>query len=135
MKLFTTRTRARYAETDTSGIVYYGSYLLYFEVGRIEMFRQLALPYDAALPIVETHCRYRAPAHFDELLEVQSFVRELRSKGFSIGCEVRRVEGDGALTLLAEGYTAMVTVDEQRRPVPLPARYRDALSAARDGEA
>jgi acyl-CoA thioester hydrolase len=60
MKIFTTRVRARYADTDTSGIVYYASYFLYFETGRFEMFRELGLPYDHRLPIVETACRYRA---------------------------------------------------------------------------
>jgi acyl-CoA thioester hydrolase len=129
-KLFTTRTRVRYAETDASGIVYYASYLLYFELGRIEMFRELGLPYDARLPIVETLCRYRAPARFDDLLEIQSFVAEIRSKGFCIGGRVHRVGEAGELELLAEGHTAMVTTDDERHAVPLPPRFRQALAGA-----
>lgn len=125
--IFRHRTRARYAETDASGIVYYNSYFVYFELGRIEMFRQLGLPYDWRLPIAETHCRFRSPARFDDLLEIHSFVAELRSKGFRIGHRVHRVEPQDALTLLADGFTAMVTVGEDRRPAPLPAAFRTAF--------
>lgn len=128
MKLFKTRTRARYADTDTSGIVYYASYFLYFETGRVEMFRELGLPYDYHLPIVETACRYRAPARFDDLLEVHSFVEEVRSKGFRIGHRVHRVSDDGSLELLVEGHTAMVTVGEDRKAVPVPEAFRAAFA-------
>lgn len=124
---FRTRTRVRYADTDASGIVYYASYFLYFETGRVEMFRELGLPYDYHLPIVETACRYRAPARFDDLVEVHSFVAEVRSKGFRIGHEVHRVRDDGSLELLVEGHTSMVTVGEDRKPVPLPERYARAF--------
>ena len=117
----------RYAETDATGIAYYASYFLYFEVGRIEMFRELGLPYDARLPIADTACRYRASARFDEVLEVQSFVEELRSKGFRIGCQVFRVKDDGDLELLVEGHTSMVTAGDDGRPVPLPENFRTAL--------
>jgi acyl-CoA thioester hydrolase len=128
MKRYKTRTRVRYAETDATGIAYYASYFLYFEVGRIEMFRELGLPYDARLPIAETTCRYRASARFDELLEIQSFVAELRSKGFRIGCEVYRVKDDGELELLVEGHTSMVTVGDDGKPAPLPEEFRAAFS-------
>lgn len=127
MKVFTTRTRARYADTDASGIVYYASYLLYFETGRVEMFRELGLPYDYHLPIVETACRYRAPARFDDLLEIHSFVAALRTRGFRIGHRVHRVKPDGELELLVEGHTAMVTVGEDRRPVDLPPEFVEAF--------
>lgn len=129
-RLFTARTRVRYAETDASGIVYYANYFIYFEIGRLAMFQALNLPYDYHLPIADTRCQYRAPARFDDLLEVHSIVEELRRCGFRIGHRVHRVEADGTLSLLAQGYTAMVTTDEERHPIPLPPRYRDALEAA-----
>lgn len=119
---FTTDTRVRYAETDASGIVYYANYFIYFELGRLEMFRQLGLPYDRRLPIVETRCRYHASAHFEDLLVVRSRLGEVRSKGFRIDHEVRRGE-----ELLVEGHTAMVTAGDDGRPVPLPERFRRAF--------
>ncbi len=124
----TTRTRVRYAETDATGIVYYANYFIYFELGRLEMFRELGLPYDRHLPIVETTCRYRASAEFDDVLEIRSHVGELRSKGFRIDHEVHRVDdASGTLTLLVEGSTAMVTADDDGRPVPLPPAFRRAF--------
>ena len=56
MTPFLTRVRARYCETDAAGVVYYGSFFHYFEVGKMEMFRELALPYRYDIPILETHC-------------------------------------------------------------------------------
>ncbi|MBI5498693.1 MAG: acyl-CoA thioesterase [Deltaproteobacteria bacterium] len=126
-KVFTTRFRARYAETDATGIVYYNQYFVYLEVGRIEMFRELGLTYDRHLPIVETGCRYHASAVFDDLLEVETFVEEVRAKRFRLGGKVFRIGGDGSRTVLVEGFCAMVTVGDDNRPVPLPPAFRAAF--------
>ncbi len=128
MKRFSTTLRARYAETDTSGIVYYNNYFVYFEVGRVEMFRELGLPYDRRLPIVEARCRYHASAQFDDRLEVQTFVEEVRTRAFRIGSRVYRLPpGGGEPQLLVEGHVAMATVDDQGALIPLPAAFREAF--------
>lgn len=128
MKKYETTTRVRYAETDATGIVYYNNYFIYFEVGRIEMFRELGLPYDYRLPIVETHCRYHASAKFDDELTIQTFVEEVRTKGFRLGARVYRNSREGGEPLLlVEGYTAMVTTDEAGTPRPLPPEFRAAF--------
>ncbi|MBI5490160.1 MAG: acyl-CoA thioesterase [Deltaproteobacteria bacterium] len=132
-KVFTTRFRARYAETDATGIVYYNQYFVYLEVGRIEMFRELGLTYDRHLPIVETGCRYQASAVFDDLLEVETFVEEVRAKGFRLGGRVFRVGGDGTRTLLVEGFCVMVTVGDDNRPVPLPPAFHAAFGEPEAG--
>ncbi len=131
MKIFKTRTRVRYAETDAAGIVYYNSYFVYFELGRVEMFRELGLPYDWRLPIAETYCKYLASACFDDSLEIHTFLQQVRSKGFRLGCRVFRMAEHGQTgaavsepELLVEGFTAMVTVGEERRPVALPEQFR-----------
>jgi acyl-CoA thioester hydrolase len=127
-KIFITETRVRYAETDAAGIVYYNNYFVYFEVGRIELFRELGLPYDWRLPIAETCATFHASAEFDDPLEIHSFVQEVRRAGFKIGCRVFRVrEGEQPL-LLAEGSTAMVTVDEKKKPRELPPTFREAFA-------
>ena len=129
MKPHTTTLRVRYAETDASGIVYYNNYFIYFEVGRVEMFRELGLPYDQHLPIVEAHCRFHASACFEDLLEVQTFVEEVRSRAFRIGSRVFRVPpGCGKPELLVEGYVAMATVDDQGQLVELPQAFREAFA-------
>lgn len=137
MITFRTRLRARYAETDATGIVYYNSYFLYFEVGRVELFRELGLPYDWRLPIVETHCRYHSSAAFDDVLEVESVVQELRTRAFRIAQRVYRLPSPGpdegvpgpTPELLAEGYTVMMTQDESG-PIPLPPAFREAFTLA-----
>ncbi len=126
MPPFSTRLRVRYAETDATGIVYYNGYFVYLEVGRVEMFRELGLPYDRHLPIVDARCQFKGSAVFDDLLEIHTRLEEVRRCGFRLGGRVYRVDGEG-LTLLAEGYVAMVTVGEDNRPVPLPQRYRTAF--------
>ena len=129
VKIFKTHTRVRYAETDAAGIVYYNNYFVYFEVGRIELFRDLGLPYDWRLPIAETHAEFHASAEFDDPLEIHSFVAEVRRAGFRIGCRVYRTRRGEEPVLLAEGYTSMVTVGENKKPVPLPEAFRQAFEA------
>ena len=136
MKKFTTRVRARYCETDAAEVIYYGSFMKYFEVGKMEMYRELELPYHRDYPIVETQCRYLAPAHFDELFEIRSWFADIRDKGFKVRAEVHRVEDDGTFTLLAEGYTAHVYVDKNRKPASLPAIFTDTFKRLEgEGEA
>ena len=125
MTVFKTECRVRYVETDCAGIVHYASFFHYFEVGRMEMFRELGLPYFEGLPIIETSCKYLAPARFDDLLEIHTFIAELRSKGFRIGHRVHR-KADGEL--LAEGHTSFVTVDEERRPTPVYADFKEKFT-------
>ncbi len=68
----------RYADTDAEGVVYYGSYLTYFEVARVELLRALGCPVNdvrargIVFPAVEVTCRYRRPGKVDDLLDVLS---------------------------------------------------------------
>lgn len=127
MKTFTTRVRARYCETDAAEVLYYGSFMKYFEVGKMEMFRELGLPYCRDYPIVEVFCRYLAPAHFDELLEIRSRFDEVRDKGFKVMAEVMRVEDGGGFTKIAEGYTTHLAVDGEGRAASLPPLFTDTF--------
>ena len=132
MKTFTTRIRARYCETDAAEVIYYGSFMLYFEVGKMEMFRELGIPYRRDIPIVETHCRYPAPAHFDDILEIRTRFDDIREKGFKVRSEIYRVEENETFTLVGEGYTSHVYVDNERKPRRLPNHYREAFERIKD---
>ena len=79
----TTQIRVRYAETDQMGVVYYGNYAQYFEVGRAESIRGLGYSYKdmeeegIIMPVVEMQIRYIRPAKYDDLLTVKTIVKEL----------------------------------------------------------
>lgn len=125
------QVRVRFAETDASGIAYYGSYLLYSEFGRVELFRALGLAYSWRIPIRETHWRYHRSACFDDLLEIHTTVQEVRTRAFRLKSDIHRRHDDGSLELLAESTTVMVHVGDDRRPTPLPDGFRQILM--RDG--
>lgn len=126
---YTTHTRVRYAETDASGIVYYANYFIYFELGRLAMFRELGLPYDWRLPIRDTACRYHASARFEDELEIRTRLLEVRERGFSLGSEVYRLAPDAEPELLVAGQTVMVTLDDEGDKCPLPPPFRQAFGA------
>ncbi|UCH83541.1 MAG: acyl-CoA thioesterase [Candidatus Latescibacterota bacterium] len=135
MKKFTTRIRARYCETDAAQVIYYGSFMHYFEVGKMEMYRELGIPYRADIPILETYCRYPSPAFFDDLLEIHTWFDDIRSKGFKIRSEVYRVVKEHDLVLVGEGYTTHIYVNEDRVPTLLPDHYVqvfDRIGATRE---
>ena len=126
MKTFKTKVRVRYAETDAAEIVYYSNFFIYFEVGKMEMFRELDLPYDRQLPMIEAHCDFKMTAKFDDLLEVHTTVPEVYEKGFKVESKVYR-EDDGKLNLIAEGYTIHLTADKNRNVKPVPKRFINAF--------
>lgn len=75
--------RVRYAETDPMKYVYYGNYATYFEVARVELFRELGIPYDEIeqqgiwLPVSEFSIKYLKPALYDENLEIHTFIKKI----------------------------------------------------------
>ena len=83
----TTKIRVRYKDTDCMKVVYYGNYLTYFEVGRVEYLRQHGLAMSEVdrrvhLPVVEAVVRYAKPARLDDLLEVRCWVSERKRASF-----------------------------------------------------
>ena len=112
-----TRLRVRYAETDQMGIVYHTNYLICFEVGRTELFREINLPYTKfeevglGLAVIEASCRYRLPARYDDEVIVSTSVN-ISSRKVTFNYQVYRES-----TLLAEGKTIHVFVNKQGRAV------------------
>ena len=102
-----TTIRVRYAETDTMGVVYYGNYLTYFEVGRVEFLRQHGLPMSEVdrkvhMPVVEASVRYIRAARLDDLLRVRSWIGERKRASFVFRYAVRHAETG---ELIATGET------------------------------
>jgi acyl-CoA thioester hydrolase len=123
-----TTVRVRYAETDQMGVVYYGNYYIYFEIGRVEHMRQLGVVYkqmeiedDALIVVAESSCRYRRPARYDDLLRIRTRVAGARRKTVRFAYEIFN---DATGELLATGETLHVICDHQGRPKALPEKYR-----------
>jgi acyl-CoA thioester hydrolase len=115
--------RVPYADTDQMQVVYYANYLTLFERARNELMRACGYTYRAleaagfALPVLEAHVNYHAPATYDDLLEITAWCGEFKGVRLKICCEVRR---DGAL--LAAGHTvhAHVSLRNLRPARPSP---------------
>jgi acyl-CoA thioester hydrolase len=105
------------------GVVYYANYLAWFEVGRANHLREKGMSYrkieerQMFLPVVEAHCRYVKPAHYDDLIEITTRATLLNRVRIQFEYQIRRVEGG---ELLATGSTHHVSVDTQHKPQRLP---------------
>jgi acyl-CoA thioester hydrolase len=131
----TTEARVRYAETDQMGIVYYANYLVWFELGRVELLRSLGLAYsqlekehECILPVVEATCRYRSPARYDDEILIETRPSLLRGSVLKFAYRILRKGSNGAEpALLAEGETVHVVCDDQLNKKPLPDHYATGL--------
>jgi acyl-CoA thioester hydrolase len=136
--VITHQVRVRYAETDQMGIVYYANYLVWFELGRVELLRSLGLAYsqlekehECILPVVEATCRYRSPARYDDEILIETRPALLRGSVIKFAYSIwRKASREGEeRKLLAEGETVHVVCDDQLNKKPLPEHYAEALRA------
>jgi acyl-CoA thioester hydrolase len=128
-----TRVRVRYAETDQMGVVYHSNYLIWFEVGRVELIRQMGLDYKkmeeeegCGISVVDVHARYRAPARYDDELVIETRLLAARGAVVKFGYRILRV-GDRAL--LCEGETMHVCVGKDMKKMCLPPKYAERFAA------
>lgn len=131
------KVRVRYAETDQMGVVYHANYLVWFEVGRVELMRSLGFDYrtleageGCLIAVVEATARYRLPARYDDELTVRARLKSARSSMMQFGYEIVRV-ADGVL--LCTGETTHVVVGRDLRKRSLPEKYVTAFRAAVGG--
>ena len=129
-----TRIRVRYAETDQMGIVYHSNHFIWFEVGRVELLRQLGFTYkemekedDCHIAVVDARCRYKAPVLYDDEVLVRTYLKNVREKLIHFGYELVRA---GTGELLAEDETTHIVADSQMKPRSLPEKYMKAFRAA-----
>lgn len=129
-----TEMRVRYAESDQMGVAHHANFLVWFEAARVEYLRARGFSYrameqddDCLFPVVEARCRYRAPAHFDDLIRLRTRVTRRRGPILTFAYEAVRV-GDGVL--LAEGETTHVVVDRKFEPRDLPDKYQLPVDGA-----
>src|SRR5208337_289148 len=132
----TTEVRVRYAETDQMGVVYYANYLVWFELGRVEVLRSLGLAYSRLesdhgcfIPVIDARCRYRSPARYDDEILIETRPAMLRGSvlKFAYGIYRKPNQEGKERELLAEGETVHVVCDDQLNKKPLPETYTAAL--------
>jgi len=126
-----TQLRVIYGDTDQMGVVYYANYLRFFEAGRNEYIRAKGLRYRdfeatfrLMLPVTEAGVSYRLPARYDDLLDVEITITEVRRASARFEYRLLR-EG----TLLATGHTVHACVDLGGKVQRLPAELLERLTA------
>ncbi|PYU05674.1 MAG: acyl-CoA thioesterase [Acidobacteria bacterium] len=121
--------RVRYAETDQMGVVYHANYLIWFEIGRVELMRALGFEYklmeaedDCYIVVAEASCRYIHPARYDELLRVRTRISQAGNRVVKYSYQLLRDTDD---YLLASGATTHVICGKDGKPKLLPQKYRN----------
>ena len=121
----------RYAETDMMGVVYHGSYLPWFEVGRTTLLKELGLPYRDLesqgfyLPVLELSVKYLRPAVYDDVVTIVTTLRDKPLLRIELEYEVKRGE-----ERLATARTVHAFIDKTGRPVRPPANVVDVFNKA-----
>ncbi|HHG86016.1 MAG TPA: acyl-CoA thioesterase [Bacteroidetes bacterium] len=127
-----TQIRVRYAETDQMGIVYYGIFPQYFEVGRAELIRSLGLTYrdmevmGILMPVTDLRVRYLRPAHYDEMLRVRTTIAELPTQRIGMDGEVFNEKGK---LVVAGRVTLTFMSAKTRKTIPPPTDFMNILKA------
>ena len=134
---FSVQDRVRWSDVDHAGIIYFGSYVRFFEIAEMEMFREMGLPFSHAFEVLDVycvraqfHCDFKAPAYLDDLLTTDLWISRIGTSSFEFKFEIVRAlsekgkEGE----VLVTGHCVLVTVDRQSlMPRRVPDRLRDAL--------
>jgi acyl-CoA thioester hydrolase len=129
---FSTEIRVRFAETDAQGVAHNSNYLVWFEVARVSYLEEYAGGYQSLRDqgiesfVLESHVRYRRPAHFDDRLVIHARIAELRGARFRFDYEIER---DGEV--IADGWTSHGCVDSKTlRPTRIPQSLAEAITTA-----
>jgi acyl-CoA thioester hydrolase len=130
---FSTRVRVRFADTDAQGIAHNAAYPVWFEVARVEYLREYAGGYQTLRDhgiealVLESYCRYRVPARFDDELDVYTRCVGLRGARFRYEYEIVRADG----LHVADGWTAHACVDAKTfQPTRVPDWLAEAIQSA-----
>jgi acyl-CoA thioester hydrolase len=128
------RVRVRYAETDKMKVVYHSNFIVWFEIGRVELLRKLGFRYrdmetedDCHIAVVDVRCRYKSPAFYDDELIIRTSLKHLRGNMMTFHYEVVRSTDN---VLLAEGETMHIVVNSRFEKTTLPEKYANAFAAA-----
>lgn len=129
---YTIEERVRWGDVDAARIIFYGSYIRFFEIAETELFRAVGLSYlvmfddlDIWLPRVHLECDFHRVAQLDDLLSLSVYVGPIGNKSMRLNFEVRRMGED---EIIADAHFVLAAVSRQSfKSVPIPATLRDRL--------
>jgi len=126
-----TKIRVYYEDTDQMGVVYYGNYARYYEIGRTEMIRDLGFTYrqmeemNIMLPARSLKINYMKPARYDDLLIVRTIVDTIPKVKFPIKTEIYNEKGE----LINSGEVVLVFYNSKtNRPTSAPKFFIDEMT-------
>ncbi|MFH1594165.1 MAG: thioesterase family protein [Candidatus Omnitrophota bacterium] len=132
MSINKTNIRVRYEETDRMGVVYYSKYLVWFEIGRTELFRQRGLSYrdleeknGVRLMVVSVNCAYKLPVTYDDLITIETHIPKIRNSSMVFSYNIFR-----DTSLVATGESTHVFTDKNGKPIKIYPEVREALATA-----
>lgn len=132
-RVHTTEIRVRYAETDQMGVVYHANYLVWCEIGRTDYIRSLGTPYarleqdGVALAVTDATMRCHAPAHYDDVVLIETTLSEVKSRTITFDYLV--IDSRTGARLVS-ARTVLVSLDREGRVSALPAAVRERLASA-----
>ena len=124
------RLRVRYEETDTMGVVYYGKFFVWMEVGRVSLFRDIGFGYkewvrrEVEFPVVQAHADYRASARFDDEVLVKTRVASVGNSSIRFENEIYKLP---EMELLCTGHTVHVLLNSKGKKIPFPADLKTMI--------
>ncbi len=134
VRTFEAQVRVRYAETDQMGVVYHSNYIVWFEVGRVELLRALGFTYrdmekvdDVHIAVVDVHCRFKMPARYDDLLTIRTWLLNVRESLIHFAYEILRTTDN---EVLAEGESVHLVLNAKFKRIHLPEKYLKPLLKA-----
>ena len=124
--------RVAFSDTDAQGVVYYGRYLPYFDLARVEYHRHLGRPHlgnvDFAMRAITVE--YLAPARFDDLIEIFVRVERIGTTSITYDHAAYRLTDADDDELMVTAKATLVCIDlEKRRATPVPAAFREQVTA------
>jgi len=130
---YTIEERVRWGDVDAARIIFYGSYIRFFEIAETELFRAVGLSYgvmfdelDIWLPRVHLECDFHRVAQLDDLLELSVYVGPFGNKSMRLNFEVRR---KGETEIIADAHFVLAAVNRDSfQTVPIPALLRERLA-------
>lgn len=130
---FDYQVRTRYSETDQMGVIYYGNYPQYLELGRVEWLRKLGVSYKQLeeegimLPVVSLQINYKKPALYDEILTIRTQIKNLSSTKIEFDYEILNEKEE----VISTANTTLVFVDVKTwRPTRCPEKILEAIREA-----